>query len=138
MSYADLQKGRISITSHAYHLTMVTQNREPIFTNNAIAGIAMSQLRHSAETSEVKSLAWVVMPDHIHWLVQLRNMPLSAVARKFKGRTARAINQHKGATGTRGSITGRGVAKFRSHAGHGNSGAGVAEETARGIHVENI
>ena len=39
------------------------------------------------------SLAWVVMPDHMHWLVQLPDgVSLERLMQIFKGRSARALN----------------------------------------------
>ncbi len=40
------------------------------------------------------SLAFVAMPDHVHWLVQLQGAAtLEELMRKLKGRSARRINQ---------------------------------------------
>jgi REP element-mobilizing transposase RayT len=44
-------------------------------------------------------LAWVVMPDHLHWLVRLETLSLSALMRNVKGRSARRLNQHLDLTG---------------------------------------
>lgn len=41
-----------------------------------------------------ENLAFVVMPDHFHWLVQLADeASLSDVVRLLKGRSARVLNQ---------------------------------------------
>jgi REP element-mobilizing transposase RayT len=41
-----------------------------------------------------ENLAFVVMPDHFHWLVQLADeTSLSEVVRLLKGRSARVLNQ---------------------------------------------
>ncbi len=100
MSYTNLQKGRVSLPNHAYHLTIVTQNRQPLFSQPTLANIAVNQLKHSNELGEAKSLTWVVMPDHIHWLLQISETPLSKVIKNFKGRTARAINPLNDSCGT--------------------------------------
>lgn len=39
------------------------------------------------------SLAWVVMPDHLHWLMQLRQRTLPACMQLFKSRSARLLNR---------------------------------------------
>ena len=53
------------------------------------------------EDQAVYSLAWVVMPDHVHWLFQLRaTSSLSEVVKTFKARTAHRINRHLGKSGT--------------------------------------
>lgn len=38
-----------------------------------------------------ESLAWVVMPDHVHWLLQLKEGSLNACMAVFKARSERAI-----------------------------------------------
>jgi len=46
--------------------------------------------------STCASLAYVVMPDHFHWLVQLdREITLHEVVRKLKGRSARRMGKLK-------------------------------------------
>jgi len=40
-----------------------------------------------------ESLAWVVMPDHLHWMFLLRATSLATVVRTTKSRAAKAINQ---------------------------------------------
>jgi REP element-mobilizing transposase RayT len=40
------------------------------------------------------TLAWVLMPDHLHWLFQLgASSRLDEVMHRFKGRSAHIINQ---------------------------------------------
>ncbi len=41
----------------------------------------------------VQSLAWVIMPDHLHWLITLQSGDLSALMRGIKGRSALALNR---------------------------------------------
>lgn len=42
--------------------------------------------------ARVAHLAWVVMPDHVHWLFRLRQGTLGSCIARFKSRTAHAIN----------------------------------------------
>ena len=47
-------------------------------------------------------LAWVLMPDHVHWLLQLGNeLTLDAVVQRLKAASSRAANR---ATNRRGSL----------------------------------
>jgi len=55
-------------------------------------------------------LAWVVMPDHIHLLAELRGGTLPEMVRKLKGRTAMRINALRE---SRGSVWQRG---YHDHA----------------------
>lgn len=46
-------------------------------------------------------MAWVVMPDHMHWLMRLdEHIELSAVVRRVKSSTAVAINRQLGRSGS--------------------------------------
>ena len=47
------------------------RGRHPLFTNITAARQLVSELRHLHERGDVISLARVVMPDHLHWLIQL-------------------------------------------------------------------
>jgi REP element-mobilizing transposase RayT len=52
------------------------------------------------DAQELESLAWVLMPDHLHWLVQLgRTLGLPDVMRRLKARSTRAINRSLGRSG---------------------------------------
>jgi REP element-mobilizing transposase RayT len=54
------------------------------------------QLRTTCDELDVDSLAWVVMPDHLHWLFVLHRQSISEVVRRVKGKSAYAINSHRG------------------------------------------
>jgi len=45
------------------------------------------------------SLAYVVMPDHIHWLVKIRAFSLDYIMQRFKSSSALRINRMLGKTG---------------------------------------
>ncbi len=40
------------------------------------------------------------MPDHLHWLIELRQGSLSNLMQRFKSRSARALNQAQGHSGS--------------------------------------
>jgi REP element-mobilizing transposase RayT len=42
------------------------------------------------------SLAWVVMPDHFHWLIELKSGSLAALMQATKSRSAIAVNRCRG------------------------------------------
>nr|WP_044871315.1 transposase [Pseudomonas sp. LFM046] len=88
----DLFKGRISREGQIYHITMTTDERRPLFREFECARIAVAELRRLHEQNVVNSLAWVLMPDHLHWLFQLNGpIGLSTVVKVFKGRSARQL-----------------------------------------------
>ena len=52
-------------------------------------------MRQLHEQQVVSSLAWVIMPDHVHWLLQLGDgQTLSQAIKTFKGRSAADVNQY--------------------------------------------
>ena len=73
MSYDALRKGRHSLHHQVYCITTVTRDRHPLFTDMTIARLLVCELRRLHEQGDVNSLAWVVMPDHLHWLIQLEH-----------------------------------------------------------------
>lgn len=94
-----LRQGRHSEEGRLYLLTTVVRNREPLFGQFVVGRVVVSELRDATDEGWVNSLAWVVMPDHLHWLVELRSHSLTALMRRVKGRSARAINAHLGRQG---------------------------------------
>ncbi len=94
-----LRKGRFSETGRAYLVTTVTNERKTIFDDWVLARFLVMELRHAHDTGLVESLAWVIMPDHLHWLFTLQNATLASVIRCVKSRSAITINQHKGTNG---------------------------------------
>ncbi|AOE82881.1 transposase [Pseudomonas sp. TCU-HL1] len=91
----DLLKGRVSRAGQIYHITTTTEGRRPLFRDFHSARIAVAELRRLHEQNVVNSLAWVLMPDHLHWLVQLKGpIGLSTVIKVFKGRSARQLGLH--------------------------------------------
>jgi putative transposase len=71
MSYDALRKGRHSQHHQIYSITTVTRDRQPMFVDINVARLLVHELRRLHDNGEVKSLAWVIMPDHLHWLLQL-------------------------------------------------------------------
>lgn len=102
----NLLKGRISETNRVYHITVCTENRRPWFQDIGCGRLVVKQMRLLQQQQSVLSLAWVVMPDHVHWLLQLGDtQTLSQAIKTFKDRTAVELNrylQHLGSLWQRG------------------------------------
>ena len=50
-------------------------------------------MRHEDKAQHTTTLAFVVMPDHLHWLVQLNSdRSLSVIVNKVKSQSARHVN----------------------------------------------
>ncbi len=88
-----LRRGRICEPGRAYLLTTVTHNRQPIFADWQLARLLISEMRRLHDAKLVESYAWVVMPDHLHWLVQLDHVALATLMQQLKSRSAIAINK---------------------------------------------
>ncbi|MDO8465428.1 MAG: transposase [Gallionella sp.] len=94
MSYDDLRKGRYSEQQRAYFVTTVLVKREQrYFADFSCARCVVAEMRALHDDEAVCSLAWVVMPDHVHWLFHLgEHMDLSAAIKRFKACSARRVN----------------------------------------------
>ena len=100
MPYSDLLRGRVSIAGQIYIVTTVTRNREPLFTDLRLGRIVARTLHSAATATRATTLAYVVMPDHLHWLMQLgTGQSLSTLVRSVKGRSAFEIGRLRGSAG---------------------------------------
>ncbi|MFX4261787.1 REP-associated tyrosine transposase [Pelotomaculum propionicicum] len=94
MSYNDLIKGRISSVSQIYFVTTVVNNRVPFFTNIFLGRKVVEEMRRLHNEKIVQSIAWVLMPDHLHWVFQLgEEHALPTVMMLLKGRSATKVNK---------------------------------------------
>jgi len=90
----NLRRGRVSLTGQVYHITTVTLNRETVFSDLRNARFLINTLRQSQVRDEASTLAFVVMPDHLHWLMQLgERQSLSRVVRAVKVIAAHQIGK---------------------------------------------
>ena len=94
-----LRSGRVSEANRAYLLTTVTHQRHTIFQDWRLARLLIADMRRLHDQQLVQSLAWVVMPDHLHWLIQLQEIPLPKLVLQLKSRSAIAINKARNASG---------------------------------------
>ena len=85
--------GRISLPGQAYLVTTVTHDRQSWFADFTLARLAIREMRDMEQEGWLESMAWVLMPDHLHWLFQLgEKASLSDTVKAFKGRSAQRIN----------------------------------------------
>ncbi len=89
----DLRKGRVSERGRTYVVTTVTHRRERLFTDLYAGRQVADCLRQAHTDGQCESLAWVLMPDHLHWLFVLEGMALSDLIRQVKSRSAIAVNR---------------------------------------------
>ncbi|MGG7650497.1 REP-associated tyrosine transposase [Pseudomonas sp. ES4] len=87
-----LRTGRYAEPNRVYLLTTNTLDREPVFKDFALGRLVVHQFRQAQHLGLVNSLAWVVMPDHFHWLVELEKCSLSKLMRQTKSLSTREVN----------------------------------------------
>jgi len=96
-SSSALRKGRFSEPGRIYLVTFVTCQRKPVFTDLYCGRIVIRSMMFM--TDNVETLAYVIMPDHVHWLVELRNGSLAHLIHSLKSFSAKEINKRRGWSG---------------------------------------
>ena len=94
-----LRRGRRSIPDHAYLITATAYNRKPVFTHPGAAISVLNSLSWLEASGAMALEACVVMPDHVHAIMYLGNIPLTKLMRSFKGYTGSRISQLVGSGG---------------------------------------
>lgn len=85
----NLRRGRYSQAGQVYQLTMVCVDRTPAFADFRSARCVVRAMHEPSVSSLVETLAFVVMPDYVHWLVQLNGgANLGEVVRRIKARVS--------------------------------------------------
>lgn len=88
-----LRKGRVSIAHQIYLVTCVACDRQVVFQDLQSGRQVVQALRYASASGRAETLAYVVMPDHLHWLLSLGDtVNLSAVVGSMKRHSARRIN----------------------------------------------
>ncbi len=95
-----LRKCRVSIANGIYLVTATTLDRQKFFLNFDAACSAARCLEDAKWLGDAKMLAWVLMPNHLHGLLQLGERDdLSAVVRRIKSASAQQVNRVLSKTG---------------------------------------
>lgn len=90
----NLRKGRVSLPNHAYLVNIVTASRKPVFASFAAARLAVRCFHDEGVICHAQTLAFVVMPDHAHWLLQLEeNGSLPEAVRLYKAKVSLNLQQ---------------------------------------------
>jgi REP element-mobilizing transposase RayT len=88
-----LRSGRNSEAGQIYLLTVVVGSRQPVLSGFEAGRLVVDAFRKAQQEQSANSLAFVVMPDHFHWLIELKNMPLRTLMGRTKSRTTVALNR---------------------------------------------
>jgi putative transposase len=92
-----LRTYRFSRPGHSYLITCVVKDRHLIFSDFHVARMLVHEMKRLDQSGVVHSLAWVIMPDHVHWLFELKSGSLATLMQSLKGRSAFVINKAYGA-----------------------------------------
>ena len=88
----DLRLGRYSQAEQIYLLTLVTRNRSAVFGNFPAARQVVLAMHDRSVASTAETLAFVVMPDHVHWLLRLLGtVSLGEAVRRLKAKVSLAL-----------------------------------------------
>ena len=91
--YQNLRKHRVSIPFHYYSVTTSTLDRNCYFSDFNNARVLINTLK-AIEDIKARTICFVVMPDHLHWLFQLQDkVPLATLMREVKGKSSYLINK---------------------------------------------
>ncbi|WP_346659648.1 transposase [Pseudomonas sp. RIT-PI-S] len=93
-----------------YLITICVADRRSAFHDWTHARPVVAAMNAEARCGHGKTLAWVLMPDHFHWLVQLGATDVNVLVRRFKSRSTRQYNiisTGRAHSGRRTSMTGR-------------------------------
>jgi len=92
--HAALRRGRVSLPGQIYVVTTTTLQRAPYFRNFAAAHAAVRCFEDAGLLGDAVMLAWVLMPDHAHWLLQLgERETLGRIVNRLKSASARNANR---------------------------------------------
>ena len=86
------------VGNYSYFLTLCTDQRSEAFRDDALARLAVDQIRRTARTFSFAILAYCVMPDHAHLLLNGRSAAsdLRRFTKRFKqGTGQRYAHQRK-------------------------------------------
>lgn len=88
----NLRNGRFSEPNRVYLVTTVTQNRQPWFSDLQCGRMVVQSIM--GEESRAETLAFVVMPEHLHWLMTLREgNTLDKVMASVKSVSSHKVNK---------------------------------------------
>ena len=85
-----LRLGRSSESGRIYLVTSTCEQRRPLFLNQVLGRHVVHAFRDTGNFCD--TLAFVIMPDHFHWLLELKDgAPLSRCVQKAKARSTQRI-----------------------------------------------
>jgi REP element-mobilizing transposase RayT len=99
MASQRLLAGRKSEIGAHYVVTTVTLKRAKLLHAAGALEAVQAALVELESRGDVRNHAWAVMPDHLHWLFELRSATLARVVMRLKSTSARGVNAALGREG---------------------------------------
>ncbi|HTD28650.1 MAG TPA: transposase [Xanthomonadaceae bacterium] len=87
-----LRSGRVSIPGQVYLLTTNCFERQPLLATTDAAEFILGCLKWLDASGRIVLHGAVVMPDHLHMVAALRDLPLDRVMHSFKSYSAHGVN----------------------------------------------
>ncbi|MEO8364784.1 MAG: transposase [Pseudoxanthomonas sp.] len=96
------RRGRIATVGQLYLVNFSTHRRQPLFFNHRLAMDAAGEIHDPRSWQRAKLLAWVLMLDHWHGLIELgEGQSLPDLMRALKGNVSRRLRLRWPALGPR-------------------------------------
>ena len=90
--YRKLRAGRWSSEGQIYFITFNTLERRKLFCDCAVAADSARSIQETAQRLDGRLIAWVLMPDHWHGLIEIGNwMSLPTYVGRLKGAVSRKL-----------------------------------------------
>jgi len=89
----NLRKGRVSISGQPYLITSTIHKREELLSDKKTNSIVAGALKWLHDNNRIDLLAYVVMPDHLHFVAALKIGTLPELMHSLKSYTAKRINK---------------------------------------------
>ena len=94
MPYDRLLRHREKELGIAFNVTFCVLNRQPVFVSDAAATIVAAAVRRCDQLEISRTHAWVVMPDHVHWLLSVEpGISISRAVAGVKANSSRRLGE---------------------------------------------
>jgi len=98
-SSQSLRRGRVSEPGRIYMVTSTVADRREVFVDWRVGRLLVKEMQLAQKQEHAVFLAWVIMPDHFHWLVELQDASLQDLMQRIKSKSAIAVNRQLRLTG---------------------------------------
>ena len=90
---------RVTVIGGIFCIGVPVDQARPVFEDWILGRLVVSELRALDAEGLTHTLAWVIMPDRLQWLVQLGARPLATVMCRLKSRSSLSVNEQRQACG---------------------------------------